>query len=110
MSRRRAGPSEIKARARFDLLSRVICAASTFTPLADQYWIQLSWLMRPVSYCRNKQTHEASSQPVIKPRTETKTHFQTINAIKRSAMAPRTIASQDMRKKKCNAQIKRNQP
>src|SRR6266508_2974235 len=64
--------------------------------------------MRPVSHWRNKQTHEAKSQPVIAPRRKTKLNFQRNSAPNRSAIAPRTIASQTMIQKKWMRQITKN--
>src|SRR5438477_10577215 len=66
--------------------------------------------MRPVSHWRNKQTHEAKSQPVITPRRKAKLNFQRNSAPNRSAIALRTMASQTMIQKKWKPQITKNHP
>src|SRR5438874_5658653 len=66
--------------------------------------------MRPVSHWRNKQTHEAKSQPVITPRRKAKLNFQRNSAPNRSAIALRTMASQTMIQKKWMPQITKNHP
>src|SRR4030095_10948450 len=64
--------------------------------------------MRPISHWRNKQTHEAKSQPVITPRRKAKLNFQRNSAPNRSAIALRTIASQAIIQKKWIPQIAKN--
>src|SRR5882724_7270784 len=66
--------------------------------------------MRPLSHWRNKQTHEAKSQPVITPRRKAKLNFQRKSAPNRSAIALRTMASQTIIQKKWMPQITKNHP
>jgi hypothetical protein len=66
--------------------------------------------MRPASHWRNKQTHEAKSQPVITPRRKAKLNFQRNSAPNRSAIAVRTMASQTIMQKKWMPQITKNHP
>src|SRR2546429_4816976 len=66
--------------------------------------------MRLVSHWRNKQTHEAKSQPVTTPRRKAKLNFQRNRAPNRSAIALRTMASHTMIPKKWMLQISKNHP
>src|SRR6266566_4627704 len=107
MSRRRAPLIAIKAKARLDLLARVISVAASLVFILS---ITNPILLRdPPAFALAEENNPGSKQPVTKARKKTKIDFQTIMAAARSAMALRTMASITRIKKKLSPQIKQNQ-